>query len=177
MRGRAFACDLRSAVVGRPVWFVGAENDADNAFAEVRLGKALRQAGFEHVRFELEPVAAARFYETSLDHDELILIGDFGGGTSDFSLMRVGPGLREGGHTGAQCWGMPASGSPAMRSMPPSSGISSRRRWAPVARCSRWARCCRADRALFQARTLALPVAAAKSICARRARTGSRDGR
>ena len=100
-----FACDLRSAVVGRPVWFVGAENDADNAFAEVRLGKALHQAGFEHVRFELEPVAAARFYETSLDHDELILIGDFGGGTSDFSLMRVGPGLREGGHTGAQLLG------------------------------------------------------------------------
>jgi hypothetical chaperone protein len=100
-----FACDLRAAVVGRPVWFVGAESDADNAFAEARLGKALRQAGFEHVRFELEPVAAARFYEASLDHEELILIGDFGGGTSDFSLMRVGPGLREGSRTDAQLLG------------------------------------------------------------------------
>src|SRR5262249_33758150 len=40
------------------------------------------------------PVAAAYFYESALDHDELILIGDFGGGTSDFSLLRVGPGAR-----------------------------------------------------------------------------------
>lgn len=51
-------------------------------------------AGFEHVDFELEPVAAACSYESTLDHDELILIGDFGGGTSDFSLLRVGPGAR-----------------------------------------------------------------------------------
>jgi hypothetical chaperone protein len=100
-----FASDLRSAVVGRPVRFVGAENEADNAFAEARLGEALRQAGFERVRFELEPIAAARFYEASLDHDELILIGDFGGGTSDFSLMRVGPVLRERDDTGAQLLG------------------------------------------------------------------------
>ena len=39
----------------------------------------------------MEPVAAAYYYESTLDHDELILIGDFGGGTSDFSLLRVGP--------------------------------------------------------------------------------------
>jgi hypothetical protein len=46
------------------------------------------------VIFEYEPVAAAYFYENNLDHDELILIGDFGGGTSDFSLLRVGPRYR-----------------------------------------------------------------------------------
>jgi hypothetical chaperone protein len=100
-----FGVDLRSAVVGRPVRFVGAENDADNAFAEARLGEALRQAGFERVRFELEPIAAARFYESSLDHDETILIGDFGGGTSDFSVMRVGPSLRESDRTGTHLLG------------------------------------------------------------------------
>jgi hypothetical chaperone protein len=46
------------------------------------------------VQFEMEPVAAAYYYESTLDHDELILIGDFGGGTSDFSLVRVGPTFR-----------------------------------------------------------------------------------
>ena len=47
----------------------------------------------------MEPVAAAYSYESTLDHDELILIGDFGGGTSDFSLLRVGPGVRRRGRT------------------------------------------------------------------------------
>ncbi len=51
----------------------------------------MSKAGFEKVLFEYEPVAAAYYYESTLDHDELILIGDFGGGTSDFSLLRVGP--------------------------------------------------------------------------------------
>lgn len=82
---------IRSAVVGRPVRFVGAESEDDNTFAEGRLREAFALAGFEQIDFEFEPVAAARFYESTLDHDELILIGDFGGGTSDFTLSRVGP--------------------------------------------------------------------------------------
>lgn len=90
---------LRNAVVGRPVRFVGAEKEGDNEFAERRLAEAFRAAGYEAVGFELEPVAAAQFYESTLDHDELILIGDFGGGTSDFSLLRVGPGVRKRGRT------------------------------------------------------------------------------
>jgi hypothetical chaperone protein len=45
----------------------------------------------------MEPVAAAHYYESLLDHDELILIGDFGGGTSDFSLIHVGPTIRRRG--------------------------------------------------------------------------------
>lgn len=81
-------------VVGRPVNFAHASSDADNEFALSRLRKALETAGIGPVVFEYEPVAAARTYEESLDHDELILIGDFGGGTSDFSLLRVGPGSR-----------------------------------------------------------------------------------
>jgi hypothetical chaperone protein len=51
-------------------------------------------AGFREVRFEYEPIGAARHYERGLERDELLLIGDFGGGTSDFSLLRVGPGGR-----------------------------------------------------------------------------------
>jgi hypothetical chaperone protein len=74
--------------------FVGAEKEEDNAYAERRLEEAFRTAGFESVQFEMEPVAAAHYYESTLDHDELILIGDFGGGTSDFSVVRVGPNVR-----------------------------------------------------------------------------------
>jgi len=92
-----FQTQIRSAVVGRPVNFVGAETEEDNLYAERRLGEAFRAAGFESLRFEMEPVAAAHYYESTLDHDELILIGDFGGGTSDFSIVRVGPDIRRRG--------------------------------------------------------------------------------
>jgi hypothetical chaperone protein len=92
-----FGIEIRSAVVGRPVTFVGAESEADNAWAEGRLKEAFLAAGFESVEFEMEPVAAAHHYESTLDRDELILIGDFGGGTSDFSVVRVGPGVRRRG--------------------------------------------------------------------------------
>ena len=102
---RQFGLDIRHATVGRPVRFVGADTLEDDNYAEDRLADAFSLAGFDTIAFELEPVAAAHEYENSLDHDELILIGDFGGGTSDFSLMRVGPGLREGGHTGARLLG------------------------------------------------------------------------
>jgi len=90
-----FGVPVRHAVVGRPVRFVGAATDADSDYAISRLTVALQKAGFEEVTFELEPAGAAFFYESSLDHDELILIGDFGGGTSDFSVLRVGPGMRD----------------------------------------------------------------------------------
>ena len=94
-----FEKPVRYAMVGRPVRFVGAETSEDDDFAVSRLREAFAAAGFEHVDFELEPVAAACAYESTLDHDELILIGDFGGGTSDFSLLRVGPDLRRRGRT------------------------------------------------------------------------------
>lgn len=92
---RQFERPLPHVVVGRPVHFVGAETNEDDQFAVDRLREAFRIAGFERVDFELEPVAAAYSYESTLDHDELILIGDFGGGTSDFSLLRVGPNARK----------------------------------------------------------------------------------
>lgn len=94
---RQFGIAIHSAVVGRPIRFVGGETEADNAFAEDRLRLAFQNAGYEFVEFELEPVAAAHYYESTLDHDELILIGDFGGGTSDFSLIHVGPTIRQRG--------------------------------------------------------------------------------
>jgi len=92
-----FGIEIRSAVIGRPVHFVGAENQENDHYAEGRLRLALNSAGYESVEFEMEPVAAAHYYESTLDHDELILIGDFGGGTSDFSLVHVGPTVRRRG--------------------------------------------------------------------------------
>ncbi|MGO9437527.1 MAG: Hsp70 family protein [Terracidiphilus sp.] len=94
---RQFAWPIGYAVVGRPVRFVGSESNEDDEFALARVREAFALAGVERVEFEMEPAAAAYSYESTLDHDELILIGDFGGGTSDFSLLRVGPGVRRRG--------------------------------------------------------------------------------
>jgi len=77
--------------VGRPVRYSNANDEADNDFALDRVRLALEKAGIGPVEFEYEPVAAAYFYASRLDHDELLFIGDFGGGTSDFSLLHVGP--------------------------------------------------------------------------------------
>src|SRR5476649_2055212 len=100
-----FGMKIQTAVVGRPVRFVGADKEEDNRFAEDRLMAAFQLAGYESGEFELEPVAAAYYYESTLDHDELILIGDFGGGTSDFSLLHVGPNIRKRGRTPADLLG------------------------------------------------------------------------
>ena len=84
--------DLGSrAVVGRPVRYWGAETADDDARALDRMRTALATAGFDEVVFEYEPVGAAARYAARLDHDELIVVADFGGGTTDFSVIRVGP--------------------------------------------------------------------------------------
>jgi hypothetical chaperone protein len=80
--------------VGRPVHFAGAESADDEAFGIGRLTSALQACGFKHIQFEYEPVGAAYFYESTLAGEELVLVADFGGGTSDFSIVRVGPGSR-----------------------------------------------------------------------------------
>jgi hypothetical chaperone protein len=91
----AVPCELgRRAVVGRPVRYWGARAPGDEQRALERMRAALALAGFEDVVFEYEPVAAANRYAAQLDHEELVLIADFGGGTSDFSVMRVRPGAR-----------------------------------------------------------------------------------
>jgi hypothetical chaperone protein len=92
-----FGVDADSVVLGRPVRFAGAESEVDETLALNRLRTAANLAGFSEITFELEPVAAAYQYETQLDHDELVLIGDFGGGTSDFTLAQLGPGRKRTG--------------------------------------------------------------------------------
>lgn len=83
------------AVVGRPVRYWGAEDDDDDARAVGRMREALAKAGFTDVVFEYEPVGAAARYAARLDREELIVVADFGGGTTDFSVIRVGPGRSE----------------------------------------------------------------------------------
>jgi hypothetical chaperone protein len=80
----------RRAVVGRPVRYWGAESAEDDERAVARMRTALAAAGFDDVTFVLEPVAAAARYAATLTRDELVLVADFGGGTTDFSLARVG---------------------------------------------------------------------------------------
>lgn len=79
-----------TVVLGRPVHFVDGDLQAD-ADAQAQLEKAARAQGFKHIAFQFEPIAAALDYEQSVTKEELALIVDIGGGTSDFSIVRVSP--------------------------------------------------------------------------------------
>lgn len=92
VRGAAGVELGRRCVVGRPVRYWGAEAPDDDERAIARMRAALGKAGFDEVVFEYEPVGAAARYAARLERDELIVVADFGGGTTDFSVIRVGPG-------------------------------------------------------------------------------------
>ncbi|QBE66260.1 Hsp70 family protein [Pseudoduganella lutea] len=79
-----------AVVLGRPVHFVDDDAVADR-LAEDTLADIARGAGFRDLAFQFEPIAAAFDYESQIDREELVLIADIGGGTSDFSLVRLGP--------------------------------------------------------------------------------------
>lgn len=81
---------VEQVVMGRPVQFVDDDRDAD-AQAQAQLEKAARAQGFRHIEFQYEPIAAALDYEQTVTQEELALIVDMGGGTSDFSIVRVSP--------------------------------------------------------------------------------------
>jgi len=82
--------DIESVVLGRPVHFVD-EDEAADRDAQNQLEAAARAQGFKHIAFQFEPIAAALDYEQSVTREELALIVDIGGGTSDFSIVRVSP--------------------------------------------------------------------------------------
>lgn len=79
------------AVVGRPVRYVDSQGSEDDEQALQRMRGALAKAGFTEVVFEPEPLAAAWEFRRRLDHEAVTLIADFGGGTTDFSLLRLQP--------------------------------------------------------------------------------------
>ena len=90
-KAEAFAGREIAAVVhGRPVRFVDDDEQADTRAQQV-LETIARQVGFREVAFVYEPIAAAHEYERTVEKEELVLIADIGGGTSDFSIVRVGP--------------------------------------------------------------------------------------
>lgn len=81
---------LSQVVMGRPVFFVDDEPERD-VQAQASLEAAARAVGFTEVAFQFEPIAAAFDYEQHQQREEIVLVADIGGGTSDFSVVRVGP--------------------------------------------------------------------------------------
>lgn len=81
---------LNRVVLGRPVFFVDDDTERDAA-AQDALAQAAREVGFSDIEFQFEPIAAALDYESTVDREQIVLVADIGGGTSDFSLVRVGP--------------------------------------------------------------------------------------
>jgi hypothetical chaperone protein len=97
LKGRAETAagrEFSSVVMGRPVYFIDEDPVADR-LAEDTLAGIARAAGFRDIAFQYEPIAAAFDYESRIEREELVLIADIGGGTSDFSLLRLGPQRRE----------------------------------------------------------------------------------
>lgn len=82
-------------VLGRPVHFVDEHPERDRQ-AQDALAAAARAAGLGEVSFQLEPIAAALDYEQRLSEEQLVLVVDIGGGTSDFTVVRLGP--QQAGH-------------------------------------------------------------------------------
>src|SRR4029078_8035742 len=86
---QATGVELCDVVQGRPVHFVDNAPDADRK-AEDTLRTIARGIGFDDVTFQFEPIAAALDYERQSTSEEVALIADIGGGTSDFSIVRLG---------------------------------------------------------------------------------------
>lgn len=91
---RSAGAPLDRAVLGRPVFFVDGDPARDEQ-ARQALENAARSIGFRELAFQYEPIAAALDHEESAGCEQLVLVADIGGGTSDFSLVRVGPKRRQ----------------------------------------------------------------------------------
>lgn len=81
---------FRQAVFGRPVHFIDDDKKADQQ-AQNSLEAVARAVGFTDIEFQFEPIAAAIDYESRIQREELVLVADIGGGTSDFSLVKLSP--------------------------------------------------------------------------------------
>jgi hypothetical chaperone protein len=90
---RAAGAPIQRAVIGRPVFFIDGEPLRD-AQAQAALAAAAKSVAFDELHFQYEPIAAALDHERQVTREQLVLVADIGGGTSDFSLVRVGPERR-----------------------------------------------------------------------------------
>ncbi|MBY5317359.1 Hsp70 family protein [Rhizobium leguminosarum] len=84
--GDHWPSDVSRIVTGRPVHFAGASPDP--ALATERYNAALSRFGFPEIHYVYEPVAAAFYFAQNLKQDATVLVADFGGGTTDYSLIR-----------------------------------------------------------------------------------------
>lgn len=82
--------EASSVVLGRPVHFVD-DDAASDQRAQDALEEIARALGFREIAFQYEPIAAALAYERTVREEQFALIADIGGGTSDFSVVRVSP--------------------------------------------------------------------------------------
>ncbi|MEM7219347.1 MAG: molecular chaperone [Pseudomonadota bacterium] len=122
---------IDSVVIGRPVNFQGLGGREANAQALAMLEQAARLAGFTNVAFQYEPMAAALDYEARLSREELILVVDIGGGTTDCSFVRVGGAGRDSlerdadvlGHAGERRGGNDYDQALALRAVMPEFGF------------------------------------------------------
>ncbi|MGE3973349.1 MAG: Hsp70 family protein [Bdellovibrionales bacterium] len=92
MKSRAdtyFDQNVDSVILGRPARF--SLNDEDDRLAQERLERAARFAGFKHIEFYPEPLAAAHEFRKHLTEEKMVLVVDLGGGTSDFTVLKLGP--------------------------------------------------------------------------------------
>ena len=84
-------CDVKKVVLGRPVRF--SNDEKEDEVAQNRLRNAASMAGFEEISFQLEPIAAALYYENCIIKPQTVFIADLGAGTADFAILRLDPAL------------------------------------------------------------------------------------
>ncbi|ABE55381.1 conserved hypothetical protein [Shewanella denitrificans OS217] len=121
------------AVIGRPVNFQSIGGEKSNQQAEAILSLAAKRAGFTQVAFLFEPVAAGMDFEASLEQDSTVLVVDVGGGTTDCSVVRMGPSFAANkqreqdclGHSGQRVGGNDLDIALAMKGFMPSLGLDS----------------------------------------------------
>ena len=122
---------ITQAVIGRPINFQGLGGDEANAQAQGILERAARRAGFQDVIFQYEPVAAGLDFEATLQEEKRVLVVDIGGGTTDCSLLLMGPQWRHRrerdasllGHSGCRIGGNDLDIALAFKSLMPLLGL------------------------------------------------------
>ena len=89
VKTNAFAgCEIENVVMGRPVHFIDNDPDGDSK-AQEELRAVAQRIGYKHIEFQFEPIAAAFAHEVKIEGEKLAIVADLGGGTSDFTVIRL----------------------------------------------------------------------------------------
>jgi len=129
----ALGKEVNQVVIGRPINFQGLNGEKSNKQAIDILERAAKRIGFKDVEFQFEPVAAGFEFEASLTDEKKVLVIDIGGGTTDISMLLMGPKLiplldRQQhllGHSGQRIGGNDLDIQLTMRGIMPSLGLDS----------------------------------------------------